>query len=31
MSILVKSHDVRSERNAKVRHGRLWAAQASMG
>ena len=28
MSILVKSHDVRSERNAKVRHRRL---QESLG
>jgi len=28
---LVESHDVRSERNAKVRHSRLQAAQESMG
>ena len=28
---LVKSDDVRRERKAKVRHGRLRAAQASMG
>ena len=31
MSILVKSEDVRSGRKAKFRHGRLRAAQESMG
>ena len=31
MPILVKSDDVRSGRNPKARHGRLRAAQESMG
>ena len=31
MPIVVKSDDVRVGRKAKARHGRLWAAQGSMG
>jgi len=31
MPIVVKSDDIRSGRKAKARHGRLRAAQASMG
>ena len=31
MLILVKSHDVRRGRKAKVRHGRLRVARAVMG